>query len=357
MLIMAYFSPFQPRHRGKLVRTAAQTGTALIQLSLSVSCSTETASDPPSPLDTAEFLDVHHADNLFIAVGTNSPGSDLDDLESYVISSSDGVSWEERYRAPGAILHAVTHGAGRWVAVGWASADDEGHRVEILTSEDGLAWNREPELDVEYLMDVVWTGESFVLAAGRTSSASEIVIFRSTDAVDWTEEASLPGDIGSKLVAMEGTVVAWGSTVSVSQDHGHTWSSVTGLTEGTWVSGLYFDGTRFRGSSELDCCFGEVPERIEYYAISSNDGQNWTETPRELNDVTLLGSAASEAAEVGCNWNHVFYRESGSAWSIAADGLFTDVTYAGDVFVAVGAWELKWSSEGKVWKDGVISDD
>lgn len=338
------------------VLTAAQIGTTFgLALLFSISCSTEPAHEPRGALSSAELLDAHHADELFVAVGTNDPGSDPYDLESYVLSSTDGVHWEERYRAPGTILYAVAHGAGRWVAVGWAFVDDEQRIAELLTSEDGLIWSVQPELGVEFLMDVVWTGEAFVLAAGRTSS--ELVTFTSTDGVDWVEGASLPGDVGSRLVASEGTVVAWGSAVSVSPDHGQTWSSAAGLTQGTWVTGLSVDGTQFYGSSVLDCCFGEVPEKIEHYAISSDDGHTFTETQLEPEEVIPLGVVASNSVEVGYDGGHLYFRESGGAWEIGARGSFSDVTHAQGAFVAVGPSTLKWSRDGKAWEDGVLSGD
>lgn len=352
---MPPISPILSETQGTNVRKLAQVGTALALAASLSSCSTQSADEPSGPLDTAELLDLHHAGNLVVAVGTHDPGDDDFDLEGYILSSTDGIHWNERYREPGAILYSVTHGAGRWVAVGWTYIDDERRRSELLTSEDGVNWTPQPALDVEFLSDVVWTGEGFVLAGGRTPLG--IVIFTSPDGVDWVETASLPGDLSTTLVAREGTIVTSGEEVSVSRDHGATWSTARGLTPGTWVTELYLQGAEFRGSSRLDCCLGEVSDGIEYYALSSDDGENWTETPLDPLDFAPLGIVETGDATVGFDRDRISYQESDGSWNLAETGPFSDVIVNDSTFVAAGAWTLMWSKDGKVWKDGTLEED
>jgi hypothetical protein len=68
----------------------------------------------------------------FVAVGHLDTGTNPLDL---ILTSPDGVVWTSRDSSTEDPLHAVTYGAGRYVAVG---------HLSFVASADGIAWTRIP---------------------------------------------------------------------------------------------------------------------------------------------------------------------------------------------------------------------
>lgn len=91
-----------------------------------------------------------YGNGLYVAVGYGGR----------VMTSKDGISWEYRETNTSFMLRSVAYGAGVYIAVG-----GEG-RHGMVMSYDGLEWFEASSGSNAQLMEIVWTGEMFVLVGG-----------------------------------------------------------------------------------------------------------------------------------------------------------------------------------------------
>jgi len=202
--------------------------------------------------DTISNLnDVIFIDDKFIIVGGDMGGSD--DL---ILTSEDGIVWDQIPGLNQASLNAIAFGDGNYVAVG--------NYGTMYISTDALSWI-EADLDTDHLCDVAYGNNRFVVIGYRDSCVSidngftwdcqnretifysiaygngtfvsvggdmgESIIATSNDGVVWTEFAS--GALNTLLGVTygNGTFIAVGQngTILVSTD-GLSW---TGYSSGT----------------------------------------------------------------------------------------------------------------------------
>ncbi len=179
-----------------------------------------------------------------------------------ITSRDGGKTWTSRIaEANGGLddynlLRAIAHANGKWLATGWSAT----------TSTDGVTWT--PLRRINQPGGVTWDGAGICgLTEGLTSDGAafyvacgqEQKVFRSTDALQWTEIGAI-GDLGGHvaLAYRAGTFYAYGDNkTSYRSSDGATWTQVPGLEqatfcEGTWKSraachdASWFDGAYFQ---------------------------------------------------------------------------------------------------------------
>ena len=90
----------------------------------------------------------------------------------YILTSSDGTSWDNRTSGTSNYLYGVTYGNSTFVAVG-----DSGN---ILTSSDGISWDNRTSGTSNDLNGVSYENSTFV-AVGENGT-----IVTSSDGITWT---------------------------------------------------------------------------------------------------------------------------------------------------------------------------
>ncbi|MDC0749750.1 hypothetical protein [Polyangium mundeleinium] len=288
-------------------------------------------------------------------------------------------------------LHAVTHGEGRFVAVGYEEIDRADNLPLLMSSADGRSWTRhDASLPRQELHDVAFGNGVFVVVGGNHSPTatgpSSPVALSSEDGVTWT---------GIDLPTPEPlTHVAFGDGLFVIIDHGgQTFVSTDGKSfapSGTIPDGVLHQITFGAGQF----AFWSFDPRV----YVSPDAQAFTEHPLDIHGVNCLHFIDGQFQGVGYIGGlednpfidkYVVTSAMGEAWAtrrgsfpcnglaesngvlVAGSGLQlyrsvdgqpftpthtaeeqhgrTDVAAGDGVFVAVGVDEIDTSSDGRTW--------
>jgi hypothetical protein len=208
---------------------------------------------------TSDLSGVTYGNGKFIAVGKYG----------IILSSSDGITWNRCYTDSLIYLESVTFGANRFVTVGYSFSND----CKMLSSADGIAWEENSTwLSRRMLNSVIWGDNQFVAVGqytldtfpSRTICGS---ISTSPDGITWISqqlEKSLPFiDItwANNKYIIGGTQ----GEMYISSD-GISWTSNSidncNLGSGCWFNNNYI-----------------LPETYACYPYAWNispDGINWT---------------------------------------------------------------------------------
>lgn len=154
-----------------------------------------------------------------------------------------------------------------------------------LTSIDAVHWNVRGQ---SYNSTIHTFSHLVGLDGAYVALASNGRAYRSTNLLDWTEEAYVAVDVTGIAVG-NGRIVAVGSNsktsggarILMSPDGGRTWSNTTPDIENKVISAVGFAGGRFVATSAPS---GSGVQTL----LSSSDGENWTEAPLAV-DRSLTG--------------------------------------------------------------------
>lgn len=116
-----------------------------------------------------------------------------------LVTSPDGLTWQESATTLAPHLTAVTWGAGAFVAVGSAGT--------IISSSDGVVWRAHPQIAETFVTAVAWTGASFVVAGGQGTliTAGDAPIGILTFSTHPQPQSVIAGDAASFSVSIFGT--------------------------------------------------------------------------------------------------------------------------------------------------------
>jgi hypothetical protein len=293
------------------------------------------------------------ADGLCVAVGTagDSWNEEQQSLHtSWIISSEDGLNWTERFIGAHGFLRSVAHSNGRWVAVG----DTFGIAADspVFVSDDGLTWTFVSVPDFSAPLQVIAAGDGFLLNDGGDS------LWFSEDGEHWVAR-NTPFWMGHMAAWGPGVFSAYGYRVHLTTDLGETWSE-EGLPkpEGHPFSDIDLERLWAAGD-ELHAMGIVVPLHDEdtlYYSVRRDLAGAWqidhVSAEPFIPQVVVEGDGVSVASD----GRHLAYRELGSrTWTAVPRGSedraqFAELAYFSGVFVAAGAWGLRYSEDGKVWK-------
>lgn len=281
---------------------ASETVPGLVELATSAEVSTGT-----DPLRAVTPLGVHAALDLICASNwrrevSGLPATDVFALahdgarrwvavgDAGLIATSDNLGETWTTRTPGSAfggrLNAVFYAAGLFVAVGQAA--------EVQTSPDGVTWTSRNSAGGPELRGVTYDGTGWI-AVGDNAGAG-YVITAAAAAVTWTVRTA-PTSTTSLLACASdgaGVVVAVGDRasttlgqVSVSTDHGVTWTSEQApALVGTLEAITYgADGVWYAGGQGGDIISAAAPTG----AASSSD---WTTLRSAADTAAIYGIAA-----------------------------------------------------------------
>jgi hypothetical protein len=181
-----------------------------------------------NPGVTNDLFGIAYGNGAFVVVGGDQEGAGM----HVILTSTNGVEWT--LRASGTnVLFDVVFGESKFVAVGRYFADRFSHSV-VLTSEDGLAWNR-LETDFHFGVKAIAYGANQFVAVGTYSrGGAQGYAIVSKDGTNWTRTEQI--GLGIDLLDItfgNGTFVLVGS-------HSYIADSVDGLD---W-RGRFLDTTR-----------------------------------------------------------------------------------------------------------------
>jgi PKD repeat protein/photosystem II stability/assembly factor-like uncharacterized protein len=280
--------------------------------------------EPSSGVNDVEAIE--WGGDRFLAVG--EAGS--------VWTSVDGESWTGGSIGSADRLMAVAKGD-RWVAVGEGGV--------VATSEDGSSWDRLVLPEKEDLLAVAWSGRELV-ASSETGNA-----YWSPDARSWTRtrvDAASGYSVSDVVWTGTSFLAAAGRRVASSSD-GRSWMELGG------PSGTYgpLDSLASNGSRIVVTAGGEI--------YSSPDGKSWTKetdyydgvlrrvrwTGREF--VVVGDGGAMYTSRTGSDWRAVRSATTANLKALESDG---GIVVAGGEHLA-----LTRSEDGLYWKrlSGTIS--
>jgi hypothetical protein len=300
-----------------------------------------------NPLPTGNQLNsATYADGQFVAVGEDGA----------IVTSPDGINWEQQIAPPNTDLAAVTYGSGTFVAVG-VDALSQTTNV-ILTSPDGANWTTVnlPAGATNGFRAVAYGGSYFV-AVGNGGT----VWYSSDGGTNWNPVSSgTTFNLNAVTYAVNKFTAAGDNSTILTSSHGQSWTAAT-------VTGN--NGESFGGIAYGDGKFVAVGDFSGFFY--SSDGGTWTKSTNGLYGDSIIYAEVNGTEEFvaastttfaivtsldGINWTD--YSGPPSFNSIAAGGNntfvgvgydaiytnFTDITAAsdwGNVAVNVSAGQLE----------------
>jgi hypothetical protein len=292
----------------------------------------------------ASLYGVTYGNGQFVAVG----GSDWFG-DPLIFTSKHGVKWEQRNYTGSYYdylnLDGVAYGNGRFVATGGFSYGDSG-LADILTSTNGIHWDRDPTPTNISPAGVVWGAGTFVAVGGYGE------ILSSTNGLDWTNH--LQGFYGldwelNGVAASSNLVVAVGSSQQLEQ-RGDILTSANGID---WMSSLsarpFQDVIHAQG--KFVAVWANGPHAGGAGGVDSGDGVNWTEV--HYSDSALYAITYGNGTFVAVGGQCDDYQNSisisatstdGETWTshdAGTNGLLQAVAFGNGVFVAVGAGDIR----------------
>jgi hypothetical protein len=346
-----------------VLSTGASVDTYPMIMSILTNTWTEVTLTSPPP-GIVSLADICWSGTNFVAVGTAPFGSPS--LDSYIITSPDGLTWTERANPSFQSLTSVisaelgSPSATRLVAVGATSSGGAGGGdAIILTSDDhGVTWTERASTRNTALNAVTWSGSLFV-AVGSLFGSTNSYCVTSPDGITWTERViQYPGS----PTAQAGDLmdVAWSDDLGLFCAVGLMPFGSPTVTKGIFTSpdGItWTDRTHPKGSDlytitwakddSLFIALGNT-DGTDAYIITSPDGINWTErsNPKSVNIQGAADWNGSIVVAVGAFETtqdvYLITSSDGINWVerptpiTASQGLF-GIAWNGKVFVAVGS--------------------
>ena len=301
----------------------------------------------------ATFYGAAYGKGVFVAAGQDRYDYSKD--YAVVFSSSDGINWKSRAVEKGG-FYGVTYGKGLFVATGYCSSEDYSRSSIIFTSSDGKKWTKRGLPATPYWWDPqlngVTYGNGIFVAVGyavtyptEDSAVAVPLIYTSSDGITWTQRASGTGLSFNSVTYGNGVFVAAGLDNIAKEDEtphlviatspdGVTWTQASlparlgALSSVTFGNGLFV-------------AVGEVLTAISTNSLlTSPDGISWT--LRALPDNAVFsGITSAKNIFVAVGGGNIFTSTDGRKWTQRNSGVATSaglsgVTYSDGTFITVG---------------------
>ncbi|MFA6314421.1 MAG: hypothetical protein WC681_23310 [Sterolibacterium sp.] len=275
------------------------------------------------------------------------------------------VYHEDQHAIENIDLESVTHGNGRFVAVGHANLKgNSGNRQPmIIASSDGTSWTDvSPALGVNggYLWEVIHTGAQFVAVGNDSTKATgyneETLILTSGDGLDWQRvvHSGLPlynfwEDIayGSDGNGNERYVLAADTSLYYSSDLVN-WSEVS---KPSGTNGLYWNAVAY-GNGQF-VAVGKSGSGYVTARMVSSDGADWSVQATSEVGKDTVEFVNARFINIGVGGGTYTSRDT-VTWEEATPKLITATTiysvdYANDTYVFGGGAVGTGNSSGYVW--------
>jgi hypothetical protein len=253
-----------------------------------------------------------------------------------VLTSSDGVKWNEQNSGTLESLAGITFAAGRFVAVGTSGT--------ILTSPDGAVWTPRTSGVTTNLGGVgygIWAGAPGMFVAAGAGGT----LLTSPDGETWTPRTSGATVYLSGVAYGNGLFVVTGFYGQTGSGYGVLLTSPDGVV---WTSQpigpvppLY--DAEFGGGRFVVTGFGR-------YSFASTDGTNWTQGGGSEDLTRLIYANGKFTATSSQGISH---SADGLVWNYIDSGYRSyvyDIAFGNGKYVAVGnqGWHMA-SSDGLYW--------
>lgn len=265
---------------------------------------------------TANFDKVAYVNGNWFVMGGFGAGQNL-------LTSTDGISWTSRTVGSSAVLNGAAFGAGLYVVVAATG--------NIFSSDDLVTWTSR-FAGTNNLNDVIFANGIFV-AVGVTNT-----IRTSTDGITWTA-ATATGVWRRIIYANSLFVVIGDSGALATSTNGTTWSVRTSGTSGNLLD-VVWNGSIF------------VAVAPNNFTTSSN-GATWTAvTGFENLPFTSVSWSGTRFVVTNTTNGTAFVSTDGATWSRSATAYAGPILfsgYFGGRFVAIGANQIQYSTDGLDW--------
>jgi len=218
------------------------------------------------------FNAIAWGDDQWIAVGDNG----------IILSSRDGITWQEQDSGVTTRLNALAWNGNKWIAVGNPEQTWDGQNLSVtgtsstlITSADGINWEKQIPDTTQNLNDVFWNGQLWMVVGGTFNYGTSkllSVIFTSTDGNIW-EKQQVDGD--QVLVG-----ISWGKemwVVASSYNYFLTSTDAVNWHEHYFNSGSNLIDIAWNGAKWLAIGGGG-------YIVSSIDAITWKEEQRKTSN-------------------------------------------------------------------------
>ncbi len=278
---------------------------------------------------TAMLSAVAHGGGAFVAVGAGGV---------IVSSENGGATWSTRTSNTVYDLLSVAYGSSRFVAVGYGGT--------VLTSSDGQSWTKlTPALTTQYLAGVAYDPSSGFVAVGNAGA-----VLTSSDGSAWTLQSSSIPVSGSTEV--RGVAARSGTFVALDSEH----DAIVSTTGGTsWTTYAVADDLSASGGEGICAAGGSFFAMSDAGISSSPDGVSWTRVLTLRANFYGMAYGASNYVLVG--HGVIFSSPDGAVWTsrfagnpyLRATDMVSSVVYANGMFVAVSGHGILASTDGASW--------
>ncbi|MCB1673134.1 MAG: IPT/TIG domain-containing protein [Pseudomonadales bacterium] len=256
------------------------------------------------------------------------------------VNPPPATAWATRQSPSGSMLTSVAFGAGKFVAVGMRNA--------IISSTDGISWQEQVPADKDYFQanSVIYDGSQFVMVGdvvfGKTVPP---LVATSPDGVTWTRR-SLVNNTGSSIFSLTDVAAGGGKLTAVggdvifsSSDSGVTWASERSVFSLVSVENLA--GVAANATTRI--VVGRDTSSKGF--ILRHDGSAWAVAKQDLavrlNDVIWTGNQFV-AVGVASDAKSIITSSDGITWTeqaLPAEAIgysLNDVVWTGTKLYAVG---------------------
>lgn len=274
----------------------------------------------------------------FIAAGTDVGGPVV--LEA---SATDAGPWEVVTPAPAYDQYAIAWDGTRFISIGAGNA--------VYSTTDGVDWSQVATLPgrttrpQSSIRGLIWTGTRFIGVGQSREAGSGARFARSTNGVTWTVDDSYTSLDFMTAVAWSGEALAavgHSGTIATSAFDGVTWTRRTSGTTQLLTS-VAFGNSAFVAVGNSGVVL-----------TSDSSGITWTtRSSGTFSNLTGVTFGAGLFVAVGIDTT-IYTSPNGVSWTArvppASDLVLTAVTWTGSQFVAVGAsGSVISSTNGVTW--------
>jgi hypothetical protein len=265
---------------------------------------------------TANFDKVAYVNGNWFVMGGFGAGANL-------LTSPDGITWTPQTVASGAVLNGAAFGAGLYVVVAATGV--------IFSSDDLVTWTSR-FAGTNALNDIIFANSLFV-AVGVTNT-----IRTSTDGITWN--AATATGVWRRIIYDNSLFVVIGDNGALATStNGTTWSVRTSGTSGN-LRDVVWNGSIF------------VAVAPNSFTTSSN-GTTWTAvTGFENLPFTSISWSGTRFVVTNTTNGVAFVSTNGTTWSRSATAYAGPILfsgYFGGRFVAIGANQIQYSTDGLNW--------
>lgn len=282
----------------------------------------------PSEVSTAQLFGVVYANNIFVATGSSGT----------ILSSPDGITWTVRSIAGRTdTLRGVTHDGTKFIATGYTV----GKTSVIFTSVNGTVWTNLTTSIPGTAHKILYRNGKYLIGCVTAIDGIDNIVFgSSTDLVNWTYTACMPGTTYGHELLPDGRIL--GATVA-SKSAMLCVSVPNPFTKDTSVLVKGISGIE-TSPNKVFLAGGNIVWRVADTALTAN--LNYWNLAYGNGVYVAVGGAANIAGQISTSTDLKTWTTTLSIPSM----MFYSVAYGNGIFVATGMGGALYTSvDGFTW--------